>query len=116
MIDVLRKYQPEEQYYPPGVDVNLHLYGSTNFIWNPMCCSPADGVEISSDSVYSMVVAYKTIQFLLVIAIALIFSHVFISGMLLNFLILMPFCKAQFVKGGKSKSSTTELHNKLLSG
>lgn len=63
-----------------------------------------------------MVLAYKTIQFLLVIAIALIFSHVFISGMLLNFLLLMPFCKAWLVKGGKSQSSKNELYTKILSG
>jgi hypothetical protein len=91
---VLRKYQPEDVYYPPGVDVNLRLYGSTNFIWNPTCCQSAGLKEISADDIYSMILAYRTIQFLLIIAIALIFSHVFISGMLLNFLLLMPFLKA----------------------
>ena len=36
--------------------------------------------------------------------------------MLLNFLILMPYCKARYVKGGKSVQSVRELHSKLLSG
>jgi hypothetical protein len=60
-MDVLRLYQPEDQYYRDGVDVNLYLYGSTNFIWNPLCCSPAAGVGIPSESIYSMVIAFKTI-------------------------------------------------------
>jgi len=115
-MDVLRLYQPEDQYYKDGIDVNLYLYGSTNFIWNPYCCSNVTGVTIASENIYSMVIAFKTIQFLLVIAIAIICAHVIISGMLLNFLILMPYCKARYVKGGKSVQSIRELHGKLLSG
>lgn len=101
-MDVLRLYQPEDQYYKDGIDVNLYLYGSTNFIWNPYCCYSQTKIQIPSENVYSMVIAFKTIQFLLVISIAIICAHVIISGMLLNFLILMPYCKARFVKGGKS--------------
>lgn len=41
VMDVLRLYTPEDQYYKDGGDVNLFLYGSTNFIWNPFCCSVA---------------------------------------------------------------------------
>lgn len=116
VMDVLRLYTPENQYYKDGADVNLFLYGSTNFIWNPFCCSLALGREIPGESINSMVLAFKTIVFLLVIAIAIICAHVIISGMLLNFLILMPYCKARYVKGGKSVQSIRELHDKLLSG
>lgn len=102
-MDVLTRYQPEEQYYPPGVDVNLYLYGSTNYIWNPMCCDQIEGDSaITTDRVYTIMMAYKSIQFLLVIAIALIFSQVFISGMFLNFLIFNPYFRARLIKGGRS--------------
>lgn len=47
---------------------------------------------------YSLVLAFKSIQFMMVMAIAIIFSQVFISGMLLNFLIYMPYAKAYYSK------------------
>ena len=115
-MDVLRQYQPEDQYYKDGKDVNLYLYGSTNFIWNPYCCFNQTGIQIPSENIYDMVLAFKRIQFHLVISIAIICAHVIISGMLLNFLILMPYCKAKYVKGGKSVQSIRELHSKILSG
>ena len=51
VMDVLRLYTPEDQYYKDGADVNLFLYGSTNFIWNPFCCSVASGTEIPSENI-----------------------------------------------------------------
>lgn len=53
---------------------------------------------------------------MLVIAIALIFSQVFISGMLLNFLIFMPYFRAKYIKGGKSVAAHADHEQKLLSG
>lgn len=53
VMNVLTQYMPEDQYYPPGVDVNLYLYGSTNFIWNPKCCDKIEGDSaITTDRVY----------------------------------------------------------------
>lgn len=55
----------------------------------------------------------------MVIAIAIIFSQVFISGMLLNFLIFTPYLKAnysQFIKPDQVTQSQNALFRALLSG
>jgi hypothetical protein len=56
---------------------------------------------------------------MMVIAIAIIFSQVFISGMLLNFLIFTPYLKAnysQFIKPDQVTQSQNALFRALLSG
>lgn len=68
-----------------------------------MCCDKVEGDSaISTERVYQIVKAYKSIQFMLVIAIALIFSQIFISGMLLNFLIYMPYLRVMLKGGDRS--------------
>ena len=55
----------------------------------------------------------------MVIAIAIIFSQVFISGMLLNFLIFTPYLKAKyskFIKPEQVTQSQNALFRALLSG
>jgi hypothetical protein len=42
---LLNNYYPEDEYYPPGQDVSLKLFGSTNYIWNPLCCEPDDKIN-----------------------------------------------------------------------
>lgn len=95
---ILNRYYPEDEYFPPGVDNTLKLYGSTNYIWNPLCCEDLDDnhMDITAEIAFSIVLAFKSIQFMMVIAIAIIFSQVFISGMLLNFLIFTPYLKANY--------------------
>jgi hypothetical protein len=97
-MNILNQYYPEDQYYPPELDDAVKLYGSTNYIWNPLCCEEIanEHLEITAQIAFSIVMAFKNIQFMMVIAIAIIFSQVFISGMLLNFLIYTPYLKANY--------------------
>jgi len=71
---------------------------------------------VTTERLYEIILAYKSIQFLLVIAIALIFSQVFISGMLLNFLIFMPYLRSKLIKSGKSLAAKADHEARLLSG
>jgi hypothetical protein len=66
-----------------------------------------------------MIKAYKNIQFMMMIAIAVIFSQVFISGMLLNFLIYTPYLKVKYAiyfNADSINHHTVDLHKALLSG
>ena len=39
-----------------------------------MCCENIKHMELTADQIYDIVLAFKTIQFLMVIAIAIVFS------------------------------------------
>jgi len=42
IMKILNHYYPEETYFPDGYDDSLFLYGSTNYVWNPLCCANRD--------------------------------------------------------------------------
>jgi hypothetical protein len=105
-MDVLNRYQDLDETLYGGI---YHFYGRSNYVWQSR--------TVTAKQAFQMIERYKNIQQSLVFGIAVIFSQVFVSGMLLNFLIYMPYCKAKcFPTSSSHEQNVRNLHRALLSG